>query len=348
MARVSVTVNGVAREAEVEPRTLLVYFLRETLGLTGTNVGCDTSSCGSCTVLLDGESVKSCTLLAVQAEGREVTTIEGLAPDGELHPLQEAFRGNHGLQCGFCTPGMIMAARELLRGEPEPDRGGDPRVPRGQPLPLHRLPEHREVDPRRRRDDVRREGIRGAEMATAQKYVGSRSFARKTRSSSPGRPSSSTTSTLPGMVWMAVVRSPYAHARIGRSTRRTPPAMPGVIAASSRPGPGGRVAAGRLPCAWPVTEDIKMPAHWPIAMDKARYAATPWRSSSPRRGPGRGRRRGRGRSTTSRSRSGRSTRRRREGRARAIHEDLGTNVVVHWTLTAAARTRRSSTRPRSW
>jgi carbon-monoxide dehydrogenase small subunit len=120
VARVSVTVNGVAREAEVEPRTLLVYFLRETLGLTGTNVGCDTSSCGSCTVLLDGESVKSCTLLAVQAEGREVTTIEGIADDGQMHPIQDAFHRNHGLQCGYCTPGMIMAAASLLQENPNP------------------------------------------------------------------------------------------------------------------------------------------------------------------------------------------------------------------------------------
>jgi carbon-monoxide dehydrogenase small subunit len=120
VARVSVTVNGVAREAEVEPRTLLVYFLRESLGLTGTNVGCDTSSCGSCTVLLDGESVKSCTLLAVQAEGREVTTIEGIANDGQMHPIQDAFHRNHGLQCGYCTPGMIMAAASFLQENPNP------------------------------------------------------------------------------------------------------------------------------------------------------------------------------------------------------------------------------------
>jgi carbon-monoxide dehydrogenase small subunit len=120
VARVSVTVNGVAREAEVEPRTLLVYFLRESIGLTGTNVGCDTSSCGSCTVLLDGESVKSCTLLAVQAEGREVTTIEGIADDGQMHPIQDAFHRNHGLQCGYCTPGMIMAAAGFLQENPNP------------------------------------------------------------------------------------------------------------------------------------------------------------------------------------------------------------------------------------
>ncbi|MEX0743011.1 MAG: (2Fe-2S)-binding protein [Actinomycetota bacterium] len=120
MTNVSVTVNGVAREAEVEPRTLLVYFLRETIGLTGTNVGCDTSSCGACTVLVDGESVKSCTMLAAQADGREVTTIEGLATDGQLHPIQEAFHRNHGLQCGFCTPGMIMAAASYLEENPTP------------------------------------------------------------------------------------------------------------------------------------------------------------------------------------------------------------------------------------
>ena len=120
MTRVSVTVNGVPREADVEPRTLLVYFLRESVGLTGTSVGCDTSSCGSCTVLLDGESVKSCTLLAVQADGREVTTIEAMASNGDLHPLQEAFHRNHGLQCGFCTPGMIMAAASFLKENPKP------------------------------------------------------------------------------------------------------------------------------------------------------------------------------------------------------------------------------------
>jgi len=114
LRRIALTVNGVQREAEVEPRQLLVYFLRETLGLTGTNVGCDTSSCGACTILVDGKSVKSCTMLAVQADGAEVTTIEALASNGKLHPLQEAFRANHGLQCGYCTPGMIMAGLSLI------------------------------------------------------------------------------------------------------------------------------------------------------------------------------------------------------------------------------------------
>jgi len=121
--QITVTVNGEPRSAEVETRQLLVYFLRETCGLRAANVGCDTTSCGACTVLLDGESVKSCTVLAVQADGREVTTVEGLAIDGELHPVQAAFRAEHGLQCGFCTPGMVMAAVGLLRENPDPDEG---------------------------------------------------------------------------------------------------------------------------------------------------------------------------------------------------------------------------------
>ena len=117
---ISLTVNGSARSGEVEPRTLLVQFLREQLKLTGTNVGCDTSSCGACTVHVDGESVKSCTMLAVQADGADIITIEGLATNGELHPMQQAFMENHGLQCGYCTPGMIMAATSLLNEQPHP------------------------------------------------------------------------------------------------------------------------------------------------------------------------------------------------------------------------------------
>jgi carbon-monoxide dehydrogenase small subunit len=118
--RVSVTVNGRQHSADVEPRLLLVHFLRDTLGLTGTHVGCDTSNCGACTVHVDGEAVKSCTVLAVQADGSEVTTIEGMGKEGALHPLQESFWTNHGLQCGYCTPGMIMAAADLLQRNPDP------------------------------------------------------------------------------------------------------------------------------------------------------------------------------------------------------------------------------------
>ncbi len=118
--QVRVGVNGTTTEHDVEPRTLLVHYLREDVGLTGTKVGCDTSSCGACTVLVDGESVKSCTMLAVQADGAEVTTIEGLAPEGGMHPVQQAFHEHHGLQCGFCTAGMVMASVSLLEEVPNP------------------------------------------------------------------------------------------------------------------------------------------------------------------------------------------------------------------------------------
>jgi carbon-monoxide dehydrogenase small subunit len=118
--KVTITVNGVKQTHEVEPRLLLAHFLRDTAGLTGTNIGCDTSQCGSCTVLLDGVAVKSCTVLAVQADGSEVTTIEGLATNGQLHPMQQGFWEKHGLQCGFCTPGMIMTAVDLLNRNPHP------------------------------------------------------------------------------------------------------------------------------------------------------------------------------------------------------------------------------------
>jgi len=119
LRHISLTVNGTRHDADVEPRELLVYFIRETLGLTGTNVGCDTSTCGACTVLIDGRSVKSCTMLAVQADGRDITTIEGMARNGDLHPIQRAFHENHGLQCGYCTPGMIMAAASLIEENPQ-------------------------------------------------------------------------------------------------------------------------------------------------------------------------------------------------------------------------------------
>jgi carbon-monoxide dehydrogenase small subunit len=121
--RVKIKVNGVTHEREVEPRTLLVHFLREDLGLTGTKVGCDTSQCGACTIHLNGRALKSCTALAVQADGGEITTIEGLAQNGNLHPMQQSFWENHGLQCGFCTPGMIMSTTAFLQTRPNPTDG---------------------------------------------------------------------------------------------------------------------------------------------------------------------------------------------------------------------------------
>jgi aerobic carbon-monoxide dehydrogenase small subunit len=118
--KITVTVNGTTHESDVEPRTLLVHYVREDLGLTGTNVGCDTSSCGACSLHIDGEAVKSCTVLAVQADGADILTIEGLAQNGEMHPMQKAFMENHGLQCGYCTPGMVMAATSFLKENPNP------------------------------------------------------------------------------------------------------------------------------------------------------------------------------------------------------------------------------------
>jgi carbon-monoxide dehydrogenase small subunit len=117
---VTMTVNGASRTSEVESRTLLVHLLREHLNMTGTHIGCDTSNCGACTVWVDGEAVKSCTVLAVQADGRDVTTIEGISANGELHPMQQAFHENHALQCGYCTPGMVMTAIKLLEHNPSP------------------------------------------------------------------------------------------------------------------------------------------------------------------------------------------------------------------------------------
>ena len=123
MMKVSMTVNGNTYEHDVEPRTLLVQHLREDMGLTGTHVGCDTSSCGACTIIVNGETVKSCTLLAVQCDGAEIKTIEGMSTNGELHPIQESFREKHGLQCGFCTPGMVMSSWQLLERNPKPSEG---------------------------------------------------------------------------------------------------------------------------------------------------------------------------------------------------------------------------------
>ncbi len=136
--------NGQDREAEIEPRLLLAHFIRDVLGLTGTHIGCDTTNCGACTILLDGRPVKSCTVFAVQAEGREIRTIEGVANNGQLHPLQEGFKEEHGLQCGFCTPGMILSAYALAREKSASERGGNSLGNFWQPLPLHRLPEYRQ------------------------------------------------------------------------------------------------------------------------------------------------------------------------------------------------------------
>ena len=149
--QVTVTVNGQAYTREVEPRMLLVHFLRDELGLTGTHWGCDTSNCGVCTVQVDGLPAKSCTMLAAMADGHEVRTVEGLEGADGLDPVQQGFMNEHGLQCGFCTPGVMMTARALLDRNPNPSDRRDPRGDLGQPVPLHGLREHRPVDPLGRR-----------------------------------------------------------------------------------------------------------------------------------------------------------------------------------------------------
>ncbi len=156
MSKVSITVNGKATSAMVEDRMLLVDYLREERNLTGTHVGCDTSQCGACLVMVDGKSVKACTMLAVQADGSEVTTIEGIASGGELHPMQAAFRENHGLQCGFCTPGMIMTGIDMVNRLGTARRKDHPRTAGRQYLPLHRLSQHRQKHRRRCGCDGRR------------------------------------------------------------------------------------------------------------------------------------------------------------------------------------------------
>ncbi len=252
--KVAMTINGTKQDHDVEPRVLLVQFIRGVAGLTGTNVGCDTTSCGACTVLLDGESVKSCTVLAVQADGAAITTIEGLADHGTLHPMQEAFRDNHALQCGFCTPGMVMAAVSLLQDNPHPTEDQVRIGPGGQHVPLHRLPEHRQGHPGRGR------AKRGGHGMTA--VVGTRLRRKEDPKLLTGESRFVDDLVVPGALHAVLVRSPYAHATIRSVDLSAARSQPGVVAAFS--GADLRSEwAGPMPCAWPVTEDMRNPEHFP-------------------------------------------------------------------------------------
>src|SRR3954447_4161147 len=267
--RVTMTVNGAEKSAEVEPRLLLVHFLRETLGLTGTHVGCDTSNCGACTVHLNGEAVKSCTLLAVQADGAEVKTIEGMGQEGALHPLQEAFWEHHGLQCGYCTPGMIMSAADLLQRNSSPSEhevrealagnlcrctgyhnivkavmaaaqssGGESAAP---PPPSE--------EGRAAGEAVARQGLgAGAPARTRPPRSGwvSRSSARRTRGSSWAAPATSMTSMSPG----SCGRRSCARPRRTRGSSRSTPRPP-------RPSPAC------TPCSWAPTSTSRPRFRWP-------------------------------------------------------------------------------------
>ena len=234
---ISLTVNGERHERAVEDRTLLIHFLREDLALKGSHIGCDTSHCGACTVDMDGKSVKSCTIFAVQAEGAQIRTIEGMAnADGSLHPLQEGFRNEHGLQCGYCTPGMIMRAYRLLAGEPEPDGRGHPHGHFRQSVPLHRLSEHRQGDPLRGGQNQRAGGRRMTDQTPVSERqaklegIGCRRKRVEDIRFVQGKGNYVDDLTMPGMLFGDFVRSPFAHARIKAIRKDAALALPGVKA----------------------------------------------------------------------------------------------------------------------
>ncbi len=289
MGNVSLTVNGVLHELELEPRELLVYVLRERLGLTGTTVGCDTSSCGACTVLLDGESVKSCNVLGVQADGHEITTIEGLATNGSLHPLQESFHDHHALQCGYCTSGMVLAAVSLLSENPQAERGRDQACD-------SRATSAAAPATRTSSDAI------AAVAAMTRRRGRNRDVDRRLRRAQGGRKLLHGQAQwvdnmrLPGIGLPRVVRSPYAHARI-RSVDVAPALAHadvdrGLVRRGSRRGlerrPAVRMAADRGH-----EGSAALPARDRQGALR-RATASPSSSREPRRGRGRGRaRRGR-------------------------------------------------------
>ena len=226
---VRVKVNGREHEALVEPRLLLVHFIREVLGLTGTHVGCDTSHCGACTVVLDGKTVKSCTMFTPQADGSEILTVEGLIKNAQLHPLQEGFKEEHGLQCGFCTPGMLMSSYVLLQNN-KAHRGGNPLGNLRQSLPLHRLSEHREGGAVRGRQDG---GTRSKVMLRTSPEIGGMGHSIKRKEDLRfimGKGNYVDDVRLPDMVYGQMVRSPYAHARLKSINTEKAKALPGVLA----------------------------------------------------------------------------------------------------------------------
>ena len=333
MRRVALNANGVRHELELEPRELLVYVLRERLGLTGTNVGCDTSSCGSCTVLVNGESVKSCTMLGVQADGTEITTIEGLATNGELHPVQQAFHDHHALQCGYCTPGMVHGRREPHRERRRDRRGGDPRRARGEPLPLHRVPQHR---PGRR---GRRGGERHDRHRDGHTFVGTSVKRKEDASLLRGRGTYVDNLTLPGTVFMAVVRSPYPHARIKSVNLDAARAAEGVVAAFS----GADLADDwkgccRAPGRSPRTSRCRRTTRSPStrrAIQGDGVAVVIAESRAPREGRGRARR--------GRLRAAPVDRRRREGARRTARRSC-TTTSARTSATSGSSTRTTSRR----
>ena len=284
MPKVSMTVNGRPASGEVEGRTLLVDFIRETLRLTGTHVGCDTAQCGACVVHLDGEPVKSCNVFALDVDGAEVRTIEGIAnADGSLSVVQAAFQTHHGLQCGFCTPGMVMSATALLEREPEPERGRDPRVPRRQHLPLHRLPQHRQGHPGRRRRarlDARRRRItrpvQGGRTMPKDFGIGASVKRREDVRFLTGKGRYTDDFNRHGQTYVAFVRSDVAHGRIRSIDTSAAAAMPGVLKVFTAE---DFASAGGIPCGWQIHDragdPMKEPKHPILAEGKVRHVGDP-------------------------------------------------------------------------
>ena len=273
MSRVSVSVevNGARYDREVEARLLLVHFLRDELGLTGTHVGCDTSNCGACTCHLDGEAVKSCTVLAVQADGAEVTTIEGLGTPDDLHPVQEAFWNNHGLQCGYCTPGMIMASADLLKRNPDPSEEEIREALAGNLCRCTGLPQHRQVRTRR--------GLEGSTRMTVapEKFVG-QSLRRKEDPRLITGPWSTTSTTSRPRARSGARSSarPRRTRRSSRSTSRSPSS-----ATTSTPSSPARTwptsaSSTRCPMAWvPPEVEVRNFPHWPLARGEVNHVGDP-------------------------------------------------------------------------
>ena len=267
MAQVRVTVDGVNYADDVEPRMLLVYYLRERLGKTGTLVGCDTSNCGACTVHLNGQSVKSCSVLAVQADGGEVTTIEGVARDGKLHPVQEAFHENHALQCGYCTPGMIMQSIDLLSDNPDPT---EDEVREGIEGNLCRCTGYQNIvkavqsAAQKMKPGAPAEtpdhGRSGPVTAVAEPglEVGKARVRKEDARLITGRSRYTDAITPPGTLHLHVVRSPVAHATITGIDASAAKQAPGVIGVYTAADLG--VEAVGLPCAWPITPGHEVPA----------------------------------------------------------------------------------------
>ena len=262
--RVSMTVNGAQESAEVEPRLLLVHFLRETLGLTGTHVGCDTSNCGACTVHLNGEAIKSCTLLAVQADGAEVKTIEGMGQEGALHPLQEAFWEHHGLQCGYCTPGMIMASADLLQRNPNPTEQEVREALAGN---LCRCTGYHNI--------VKAVLAASSVMSApaADRWVGQAIKRKEDPRLIMGRARYIDDINVTGQLWASFVRSPEAHAKIVSIDTSAAKAYPGVKAVFT----GNDVdLESPLPLAWvPPGVEVNNPPHWAIAKDEVHHVGDP-------------------------------------------------------------------------